>query len=176
MIYLSAFSTWGNAKCRKLWLISYVWCNFTPNFSAAEIWFQLPFSFRMLMMCEDNCICDWNNISYVSVNAVITRHQMMHVPARGLIRGNGNIEMATRGAKLVLCGKKWNNQFEYRVNIIPHNGAFPDNGRKPPLSVILWPLEGRNLANVTQKWIYSEHSPNKCTHKVWIGLCEYFFR
>ena len=37
-----------------------------------------------------------------------TRHHRMHVPAWGLIRGNGNTEMATRGAKLGLCGKKWN--------------------------------------------------------------------
>ena len=54
--------------------------------------------------------------------------------------------------------------------------TFSDNGRKPPFSVILWPLEGKNVANVASQQIISEHSPNKCTHQVWIGLCEYFFR
>ena len=54
--------------------------------------------------------------------------------------------------------------------------TFPDNGRKPPFLVILWPLDDQNLANVTKKQINSEHSPNKCTHCVSIELCEYFFR
>ena len=58
-----------------------------------------------------------------------------------------------------------NTMFEIdRVIIIPHNGTFPDNGQKLPFSVILWPLEGQNLANMAQKRINSEHSPNKCTH------------
>ena len=34
---------------------------------------------------------------------------------------------------------------------------FSDNGRKPTLSVILWPLEGQNLSKVAQSWINSEH-------------------
>ena len=53
---------------------------------------------------------------------------------------------------------------------------FLDNGQKPPYSVILWTLEGQSLANVAQKWINSEHSLNECTHQVWFGLHEYFFR
>ena len=58
-----------------------------------------------------------------------------------------------------------NTTFEIdRVIIIPHNGAFSDNGRKPAFSVIMWPLKGKNLANVDQKWVKTEHSPNKCTH------------
>ena len=70
-----------------------------------------------------------------------------------------------------------NNMFEIDwVIIILHNGTFSDNGRKPPFSVILWPLEGQNLANVGQKWINSEHSPNKCTPQIWIGVYKYFFR
>ena len=44
------------------------------------------------------------------------------------------------------------------VIVIPHNGTCSDNGRKPELSVILWPIEGQNLANVAQKWVNSEHS------------------
>ena len=40
---------------------------------------------------------------------------------------------------------------------------------------ILCPLEGQNLA-VAKKQINSEHLPDKCTHQVWIGLHEYFFR
>ena len=59
-----------------------------------------------------------------------------------------------------------NTMFEIdRVIIIPHNGTFSDDGRKPPFSVILWPLEGQNLANVAQKRIKSEYSPIKCTQK-----------
>ena len=46
--------------------------------------------------------------------------------------------------------------------------TFSDSGRKPQFSVILWPPEGHNLANVVQKWINSAQSPNKCTHQVWI--------
>ena len=96
----------------------------------------------------------------------------MHIPAWGLIRGNGNTEMVTWGAKLGLHGlfmktplTSVNTMFERdQVIIIPHNGTFSDNGRKPTFSVILWPLECQNLANLAQKWISSEHSPNKCTH------------
>ena len=44
--------------------------------------------------------------------------------------------------------------------------TFSDNGWKPPFSVILWPLEGQNLANMAQKRINSEHSPNKGTYQV----------
>ena len=62
-----------------------------------------------------------------------------------------------------------------RVIIIPYNSTFSDNGRKPPFSIILWPSESQNLANVAQKQINSEQSPNKCTHQVSIGLREYFF-
>ena len=48
--------------------------------------------------------------------------------------------------------------------------TFSNNGQKPPFSVILWPPEGRNLANVAKKLINSEHSPNKCTPNLnWIG-------
>ena len=53
---------------------------------------------------------------------------------------------------------------------------FSDNGQKPPFSLILWPLEGQNLANVAQQQINSEHTLDKCAHQVWIGLCEYFFK
>ena len=28
--------------------------------------------------------------------------------------------------------------------------TFPDNGLKPPFSVLLWPLEGQNLANIAK--------------------------
>ena len=110
------------------------------------------------------------------------------------------------------------------VIIIPHNGTFSNHGRKPPFSVILWPLEGKNiwatwpksesilnthpislqikseldcvntvshngwkppflvilsplegqnLANVVQRGINFEHSPNKFRHQIWIGLHEY---
>ena len=38
--------------------------------------------------------------------------------------------------------------------------TFSDNGRKPPFSVILWSLEGQNLAKVAEKWINSEQSPH----------------
>ena len=57
---------------------------------------------------------------------------------------------------------------------LAHMNTFSDNGRKPPFSVILCPLEGQNMANVAQKWTNSEHSPNKCTPQAWIGLN--FFR
>ena len=50
--------------------------------------------------------------------------------------------------------------------------TLSDNGRKQPFSVILWPLEDRNLANVAPKRINFEHLPNKCTHQVYIGLHE----
>ena len=46
-----------------------------------------------------------------------------------------------------------------RVNIIPHNNNFSDNGQKAAFS------EGQDLANVAQKWVNSEHSTNKCTHQ-----------
>ena len=62
--------------------------------------------------------------------------------------------MATRGAKLGLCSKTGiihenpltsvSTVFEIDwVVIISHDGTFSDNGRKPPFSVILWPLEGQ---------------------------------
>ena len=54
--------------------------------------------------------------------------------------------------------------------------TFSDNGHKPPFSVILWPLEGQNLAYVARKQINSEHSPNKCTQQISVWLCEYFIR
>ena len=54
--------------------------------------------------------------------------------------------------------------------------AFSDNGKKTPFPVISWPIEGQNMAKVVKKQINSEHSPSKCTHQVWIGLHEYFFR
>ena len=60
------------------------------------------------------------------------------------------------------------------IIIIPHNDTFSDNGRKPPFLVILWSQGGRNLANVAKKQINYEHSHNKYTPQVWIGLCEYF--
>ena len=41
--------------------------------------------------------------------------------------------------------------------------TFSDDGRKPPISVILWSLEGHNLANVAKKQINCEDSPNKWT-------------
>ena len=67
-----------------------------------------------------------------------------------------------------------NTTFEIeRVIIIPHNGTFSDYGQKPSFSVILCLLESQNLV---QKQTNSEHSTNKCTHQVWIGLCKYFFR
>ena len=44
--------------------------------------------------------------------------------------------------------------------------TFPDNLQKPSLSVIFWPKEGQNLANMGKKLINSEQSPNKCTHLV----------
>ena len=50
--------------------------------------------------------------------------------------------------------------------------TFSRNRRKP-FSVILWPQEGENVA---KKRINSEHLSNKCTHQVWIGVSEYFFR
>ena len=43
--------------------------------------------------------------------------------------------------------------------------TFSDNGLKPPFSVILWPIEGQNLANVAKNHIKSEHSPDKYTHQ-----------
>ena len=106
----------------------------------------------------------------------------MHVPTWGLIRGNENTDMVTRGTKLGLSGifmktilASVNTMFEIDwVIIIPHNGTFSDIGQKPPFSVILWLLEGQNLASMAKKQIVSEHSPNKCYHQVWIGLCEYF--
>ena len=108
---------------------------------------------------------------------VQTRHQRMCIPAWGLIRGNGNTEMVTRGAILGLCGlfvktplTSVNPMFEIDwVIIISHNGIFSDIGQKPPYHHF-------HLANVVQKKINSEHSPNKCTHQVWIGLHEHFSR
>ena len=76
----------------------------------------------------------------------------MHVPARGLIRGNGYTEMVTKGAKLGLCGlfvktalTSVNTMFEIDwVIIISHNVTFSDIDQKPSFSVILWPLESQN--------------------------------
>ena len=52
------------------------------------------------------------------------------------------------------------------VNIIPHYVTFSDDGRKPLFSVILWLLEGQNLANLPQsESILNTHSisvHNKC--------------
>ena len=62
-----------------------------------------------------------------------------------------------------------------RVVIISCYGTISDNDRKPPFSVFLWQLQGQNGANMVQKRINSEHSSNKCTHQVWIGLREYVF-
>ena len=83
----------------------------------------------------------------------------MHVPARGLIRGNGNTEMVTKGAKLGLCGlfvktalTIVNTMFEIDwVIIISHNVTFSDIDQKPSFSVILWPLESQNCV------AYREH-------------------
>ena len=38
-----------------------------------------------------------------------------------------------------------------QVIIIPHEGTFSDNGRKPPFLVILWPLEGQNMPQKQSK-------------------------
>ena len=43
---------------------------------------------------------------------------------------------------------------------------FSGNGQKPLFSANLLPLEGQNWANGGQKWITSEHSPNKCIHEI----------
>ena len=53
---------------------------------------------------------------------------------------------------------------------------FSDNSQKPPIWIILWPLEGQNWASVAQTRINSEHSPNNCLPLVWIGLCECFLK
>ena len=45
-----------------------------------------------------------------------------------------------------------------------------------PFSVIFWPLEGQNWADVTQKQISSEHSPNKRLHQIWNKLNDYISR
>ena len=126
---------------------------------------------------RQQCIWDFF-VTRTLGNTLLTRYQRIHVPAWGLIRGNGNTEMVTIGAKLGLCGlflntllTSANTMFKIDwVIIIPHDGTFSDIGQKPPFSVILWPLEGQNLANVAQKRINTEHSSNKCTHQVWIGL------
>ena len=52
--------------------------------------------------------------------------------------------------------------------------TFLDNGRKPPCSVILWPLEGHNLAKVTQKKSILNTHPIS-VHQVWNGLFGYVF-
>ena len=52
-----------------------------------------------------------------------------------------------------------------QVIVIPHNGTYSDNGRKPPFSVILCPLGGQTFVSVAQRRINSEHSSNKRTHQ-----------
>ena len=42
--------------------------------------------------------------------------------------------------------------------------------------MIFGPIEGQNSADLTQKRISCEHSPNKCKQPVLIVLCEYFFQ
>ena len=92
----------------------------------------------------------------------------MHVSAWGLIRRNGNTEMVSIGAKLGLRGlfmktplSSVNTMYEKdRVIFMPHKGTFSDNDQKPPVSVILWSLQGKNLAKVAKMPIDSENSPN----------------
>ena len=43
-----------------------------------------------------------------------------------------------------------------RVIIILHDGTFSDNGRKPPFSVILWPLEGQHGPKANQFWTLTQ--------------------
>ena len=45
--------------------------------------------------------------------------------------------------------------------------SFPDNDRKPPFSVIFWPLVGLNLSKVVQKQIYSHKYMNTYTESVY---------
>ena len=58
--------------------------------------------------------------------------------------------------------------------------TFSDNGRKPPFRLIfgkkMWPLRCQNWANIAQQQINSEHSPNKCIHKIWNWLSDYISR
>ena len=116
---------------------------------------------QMVFPYQHACIIQFCNALLKSPK---TRHQRMLVPAWGLIRGNGNTVMATRGAYLGLCGKKWNHLCRpplTRVNImfkidraiiIPQNGIFttifshivatrgPKCGLRDPKANQLWPL------------------------------------
>ena len=82
-----------------------------------------------------------------------TRHQRMHVPAWGLIRGNGKTEMATEGQNLAnVAQKRINSEHTPNISVdtkfeLDCGNTFSDNGRKPIL-IILCPPEGQKLANV----------------------------
>ena len=85
------------------------------------------------------------------------------------------IFLATRAPKFNQCGPKVNKfwtltQQVYTPSLIciDYVNTSPDNGRKPPFSVIYWPLEGQNWANIDQKQINSEHSTNQCIEIDWV--------
>ena len=142
-------------------------------------WWQQQASHQWILLTKTIGVELWCFLWFAPEQTVgQTRHQRMYIPAWGLIRGNENTVMVTRGAKLGLSGlfvktplTSVNPMFEIDwVIIIPHNGTFSDIGQKPPYHHF------HNLTKVVQKKIISEHSPNKCTHQVWIGLRGHFSR
>ena len=66
----------------------------------------------------------------------------MHVPAWGLIKENGNTSMGTRGAKLVICGKKMQSFLKtHQINMHSKNqlgwvDSLAGGGRKQPFHTI----------------------------------------
>ena len=89
----------------------------------------------------------------------------MHLPAWGLIRDNENREMVTRGAKLGLCSET------HQISVHTKNqlgwvdgiaGGGIRNNHIYLISLIIWPLQGQNLANVAPRRLSCKHEPNKC--------------
>ena len=83
--------------------------------------------------------------------------------------------LATRWPKSVQHGQNANQFWTHPISAhttfeLDCVDILSETGWKPPFSVILWPLGGQNLSNIAKKQPNSEHSFNKCTRQVWIGL------
>ena len=122
--YINVYSTTYYADTQSLnWTNCQIDCSIISTYHQKGFWF-----IDHWWQCNKNTI-NWNKKKhghllwihqspnpppqiYIYISSNVTRHQRMHVPTWGLIRGNGNTEMATRRAKLGLCGKKSGISFE----------------------------------------------------------------
>ena len=132
----------------------------------------------------------FNIFLLIARNLNQTRHQMMHIPTRDLIRGNENTEIATRGPKLGQRGQKMES-FVRTYQIRVHSKikvvwviSAPGGGQKSQFVVVFGPPADRKpsvwncfwghqyWANVAQNRIISEDWYSKYTQQTCSGLSD----